>query len=159
MDSVIKFLQSQKLLAIATADSAGAWIANVYFVSDDSATLYFISPESTRHSQMIIENSTVAISVAWFDPKNHVDRKAVQATGSCTQVVDSDEIRKAIQLHNSEFPEFAKRITPEWIATNEFGSRVWKIVPDFIKYWDDELFGDDESVEINVSRETFRQTS
>lgn len=154
MELALKFLRAQQLLAIATADSNGSWIASVYFVSDERGCLYFVSPESARHSQLILKDSKIAFLTSWFDPNDHANRKSIQGTGLCHVVSDKDEIRKAVHLHNAVFEEFADRITPDWIETNEFGSKVWKIAPEYLKFWDDELFGDDEFTEIIVSRET-----
>lgn len=152
MNSWNAFLRSQQVLSIATADASGPWIANVYFVCDENGAVYFISPDSAKHSTMILLDPNVAFSAVWFDPTNHSNRKSIQGLGECMVVSDVNEIAAAVGMHNKEFPEFSSRITPEWIKTNEYGSKVWKIKPHFIKYWDDELYGEEESKEFVVSR-------
>lgn len=147
MKEVLKFLKSQKLMVIATHDKKDVWVANVYFSADAKGNLYFISPEDTKHSHMILKNPNVAFSIAWFDPKNHKNRKAVQGLGVCCPAKTEKEIETGVKLHNQNFPEFKERITMEWIHTNEWGSKVWILKPSYIKYWDDELYGDDETKE------------
>lgn len=154
MDKVIKFLSSQKLLSIAVTDSNGPWIANVYFVCSEAGVLYFVSPKSNRHSRAILANSKIAFSSAWFNPAKTDDRKAIQGTGNCFVVTNPIEIAQALNLLHKSFPEFKDRITFEWICENVFESKVWKIQPTYLKYWDDELYGEDEFIEENVSRET-----
>lgn len=134
-------------MVVATNDQKDVWVANVYFGADESGTLYFISPEDTKHSQMIPKNPQVAFSIAWYNPKNHADRKAVQGLGTCRPAENENEIATGVRLHNQNFPEFKKRITMDWIYSNEYGSKVWILKPTYIKYWDDEVYGKEESEE------------
>lgn len=138
-------------MVIASSDESGPWIANVYFCADDSGELYFISPEKNRHSQMILQNPNVAFSVAWFDSNNHKNRKGVQGLGTCHIAESEEEIEIGVGLYSANFPESKERITAEWVHTNEWGSKVWILKPSYMKYWDDELYGDDESKEFVIS--------
>lgn len=147
MEKVIKFLKDRKLLAIAPHGTDGPWIANVYFGIDEQGTNYFISPENNKHSKMLLQKPQIAFSVAWFNESNHEDRKAVQGLGICRPAQTEDEIVIGVKLHNENFPEFKERITIDWIKTNEWGSKVWVLQPSYIKYWDDELYDDDETEE------------
>lgn len=147
MREPLQFIQSQKLMVIATSDKENIWVANIYFGCDSLGVIYFISPEDTKHSQMILKRPNVAFSIAWFDPKNHENRKAVQGLGMCRVAKNEEEIATGVKLHNQNFPEFKERITTQWIHDNEWGSRVWVLEPTYIKYWDDELYGADETKE------------
>jgi uncharacterized protein YhbP (UPF0306 family) len=147
MEKWLQFLQGQKLLVLASHDEKDVWVANVYFGTDEKGTLYFISPKDNRHSAMILKNPNVAFSIAWFDATNHKNRKAVQGVGVCRPAENDGEIATGVQLHNQHFPEFKERITIDWIRTNEYGSCVWVLKPSFMKYWDDEIYGDEESEE------------
>ncbi|MDO8571780.1 MAG: pyridoxamine 5'-phosphate oxidase family protein [bacterium] len=141
------FIKGQKLVVIATADTTGPWVANVYYGVDDRGVLYFISGDGAKHSQMIVKDSRVAFSIAWFDANNHKDRKAIQGLGICRPAKDAEEIATGVRLHNENFPEFKERITVDWVHTNEWGSKVWVLTPTYMKYWNDELYGEDESKE------------
>lgn len=134
-------------MVLASHDAKDIWVANVYIGTDATGAIYFISPTTNRHSQMILKNPQVAFSVAWFDVANHKNRKAVQGLGMCRLAETEDEIATGVRLHNQNFPEFKERITVEWIYTNEWDSKVWVLEPTYLKYWDDELYGDDESQE------------
>jgi len=151
MEQVLKFIESQKLMVIASHDEKEIWVANVYIGTDEKGHIYFISPENNRHSQMILKSPEIAFSIAWFDPTNHKNRKAVQGLGSCRPAENEDEIKTGVKLHNQNFPEFKERITVDWIHNNQWGSRVWVLKPAFLKYWDDELYGDDETREFNLN--------
>ena len=137
-------------MAIASHDENKVWLANVYIGTDEKGLIYFISPEDTKHSRMILKNPQVAFSIAWFDPINHKNRKAVQGLGVCRIAENKNEIEVGIKLHNQNFPEFKERITVDWIHTNKLGSKVWVLKPTYMKYWDDEIYGDDESEEFTI---------
>ena len=149
MDNLLKFIKSQKLMVIASHGEKYIWVANVYYGIDDNFKFYFVSPEDTKHSQQILKNPKIAFSVVWFDPANHKNRKAVQGLGSCRLAQNEEEMAKGVQLHNYNFPEFAQRITVEWIHANEFESRIWVVEPSYMKYWDDELYGEKETEEFS----------
>ena len=48
-------------------------------------------------------------------------------------------------MHNLNFPEFSEKITVDWVKSDKNKSRVWIIEPDYMKYWNDELYGDEET--------------
>lgn len=149
INKLLKFIKSQKLMVIASSNGEDVWVANVYYGIDDKVMIYFISPEDNRHSKMILKNPKIAFSIAWFDANNHKNRKAIQGVGICRPAENEEEIKIGVRLHNQNFPEFKERITVDWIHNNEWGSKVWVLKPTYIKYWDDELYGDDETEEFN----------
>lgn len=151
MQAALDFLKNQKLVAIACTDENGPWIANVYYGADNNGKIYFISPQKNRHSEAILRNPHVAFTVAWFDPANHKNRKAVQGLGTCRQAKNSNEIVAGIKLLYDKFPDLRETLTVKWIMANIWGSRVWVIEPSYMKYWDDELYGEDESQEFFLS--------
>jgi len=151
MKNLLNFLKSQKLLVIGCKSEGDLWVANVYYGADDRGCLYFISSVTTRHSRLILNNPKVAFSIAWFDPGSYKNRKAVQGSGFCRPAESEKEIEVGVGLHNKNFPEFSERITVEWIGDNERGSTVWVLKPQYIKHWDDELYGEDGTKEFSFS--------
>ena len=141
-----EFLKKQKLMTIASCEG-GIWIASVYYGVDDDLRIYFISPMDAKHSKQILQSSEIAFAVAWYDTKNPGNRKAVQGLGTCTMAESEKDIRKGMQLHNRNFPQFADRLTPEYLLANDQGTRVWIVAPKYVKFWNDELYGDEETEE------------
>jgi len=148
-EDLLKFLKSQRLLVIASSENNDTWICNVFYGVDENCKLYFISDEETKHSEQIMKNSNVAFSVAWFNEKDHTDKKAVQGKGDCRIATSDQEIKKGVELHNKYFPGFADTITVDWVKSKDHKSHVWVITPNYIKYWDDELYGDEETEEFS----------
>ena len=134
-------------MTIASCDDKDIWIANVYFSVDENATIYFISPKDTKHSKMILKNPKIAFSMAWFDNNNHKNRKAVQGLGMCRPAKNPAEIVAGIKLLYKKFPDLRSILTIKWIKTNAWGSKIWILKPSYMKYWDDEIYGDKESEE------------
>jgi len=140
----LKFLKSQKLMTLATHSNKEVWIANVYFGVDEKSAIYFISPKDTKHSKMIQKNSKVAFSISWFDQKNHRNRKAIQGLGVCSTAKNPKEIATGIKLLYKKFPDLRDILTVKWILTNAWGTKIWVLKPTYMKYWDDEVYGEDE---------------
>ena len=145
-DNLLKFLKSQKLLVLASS-SQTPWISNLFYGVDENFKIYFVSNEETKHSKQILENSRVAFSIAWFNTEDSEDRKGVQGTGTCKIAQIDEEITRGVELHNLKFPEFKDKITFDWIKSVDNKSHIWIIEPDYIKYWDDEFYGDEETEE------------
>ena len=146
MDELTQFLQTQKILQIAP-QSDEPWIANVLMGCNSPKKLYFVGSPATRYGQLLTENKRLAFATAWHQQDNHLDRKGIQGTGTAHFSTDETEIVEGVTLHNQKYPEFAERITTDWVKENERGSGVWVITPDYIKFWNDELYGQDGSKE------------
>jgi len=147
-ENLLEFLKSQRLIVLASG-SETPWVSNIFYGIDNNFKIYFISGEETKHGQQILENSRIAFSIAWFNVKNHEDRKAVQGTGICRIADGDEEINKGVELHNLHFPEFAEQITVDWIKNDKNKFHVWVVEPDYMKYWNDELYGDEETEEFS----------
>jgi len=140
MEQALRFLSSQKTLAIASRSGPETWIANVYMASNDKGYIYFVSPETAKHSIMMKTDPHVAFATAWFDEKDHTNRKGIQGLGTCEVTTDLRKITEGIQLINAKFPDLKKKITVQYILENAWKSRMWIIKPSIIKHWDDELY-------------------
>ncbi len=137
---LFSFLSSQRLCVVATHAWDEIRTSNVFYGIDESYTFYFISNEETKHSKHILQNPSVAFSIARYDPTNHMDRKSVQCSWSCKKATTLDQITTWVTLHNTHYPEFAERITVDWALSEENKSHVWTITPTYIKFWNDELY-------------------
>ena len=145
---LLQFLKTQRCLVIASYDGE-LWISNVFFGVDDNFCIYFVSGTNERHSQQIQKNPEIAFSTVWYNEQDHTDRKGIQGTGTCALAEAREDIETGTALHNQNFPQFAEKIGPTYIQAEENDAAVWVITPHYIKYWDDELFG-------NKATEEFR---
>ncbi|MFA6447485.1 MAG: pyridoxamine 5'-phosphate oxidase family protein [Patescibacteria group bacterium] len=150
MEKPLKFIKTQKLMSLASQAGKDVWVANVYMAIDEKGTIYFVSPKKTKHGQMILKNPKVAFSIAWFDPKNLMNRKSVQGLGVCRLAKGPKEVATGAKLLYKKFPDLRKMLTVKWITTNAWGTKVWILKPTYMKYWDDEIYGDEESEEFII---------
>ncbi len=146
MEELENFLQKQRILQIAP-HAGDPWIANVFMGCQSPEKIYFIGSPKTLYGEKLLEDPKLAFATAWCDNNNHLDRKGVQGVGEAVLSQDEEDIAMGVKLHNQNYPEFAERITVDWVHTNERGSGVWIIRPTFIKFWNDELYGLDGSKE------------
>jgi general stress protein 26 len=148
-ESLLPFLQSQKILSFATQDEKNSpWITNVYYSVNDDYEIFFFSGTDTKHSRHLKQNSEVAYAVVWANPADEDDRKAIQAVGVCEQVKDPIKLAKLLTVHYKYFPDWKdedKDISD--IVKKVLKAGAYVIKPRYIKYWNDEVFGDDSTQE------------
>jgi len=145
---LLEFMKSQRIMAIASKGD-DVWITNVFYGVDDDFKIYFISDEDTKHGGQIKKDPNVAFSVAWFNENDHEDRKGIQGQGACRIAETDEEIAKGVKIHNTLYPKFAKEIDVEMIKSDLNKSHVYILEPTYIKYWDDELYGEEEDEEFH----------
>jgi uncharacterized protein YhbP (UPF0306 family) len=141
---LLKFIQSQKVLTIATVDSSNLpWVSNVYYSATDKGELFFISATTTNHSQHLLKQNQVAFSTVWYDPKNMEDRKSIQGKGTCERVTNILKMTELITNHLKFYPDWKDFLTTEAVLKELIEYRPYVIKPSYMKFWSDELFGED----------------
>lgn len=143
------FLKKQKLLILATVgDDGSPWTCNVYYSVSKNGKLFFVSSPNTEHSQHLEKNKNISFSVAWYDGGDLSNRKAVQGRGKCEKVTGAKETIQFLSNHYQYYPLWKDVITHEKMRKNAIESRPYIINPTYMKYWNDELFGDEGIREI-----------
>lgn len=148
--ALFDFMSSQKFLVLATVDEEGKpWIANVYFSVNEEFELFFVSPASTKHSKHIGKNPSVAFSTVWHDQDDLGNRKGIQGTGICERITNPLEITRHLDHHYKYFPAWRSSINLKNIIEKVIESRPYKIKADYIKFWNDELYGKEGTKEFS----------
>lgn len=148
MQELTDFIHTQRVLQIAPK-AAQPWITNVFMGCEEPTRLYFIGSRHAHYGQQLLASGEAAFATAWYNQTDHTDRKGIQGVGSVQLASAPEDIETGVRLHNKNYPEFAKRITVDWVHTNDKGSGVWIISPQFIKFWSDEHYGEEESREFS----------
>jgi uncharacterized protein YhbP (UPF0306 family) len=150
--TLLPFLQSQKVLVLATVDKKNnPWVSNVYFSVNKYYEFFFFSATDTQHSNHLISNENVSFAVVWHDSEDEGNRKAIQAKGVCKQIKDPIKLLKLVKNHYKYYPgwkEEGESIDDTVKKLLKTGAYV--INPDYIKYWDDEEFGEKKTEEYNL---------
>ncbi len=141
---LLKYLKSQRLMCISTCSSA-PWASIVFYTIDEDMRMYFVSEPESRHCTDISNNSNVACAV--FDSRQKAAKKkiGVQIQGIASEVKDHKEIKRALKMWNMSNPGLEKLINFDAIKKVSIESRVYRIEPKLIKFFNEKLYGDEGS--------------
>ncbi|HWZ65490.1 MAG TPA: pyridoxamine 5'-phosphate oxidase family protein [Patescibacteria group bacterium] len=91
-----QYLSQGKVMQIATQNGSQPWICAVYYVTDGSQNLYWLSLPTARHSQEIANNTKLAIAIAI-----KLDQPVIglQAEGVGSTVTEASIIADIMQLY------------------------------------------------------------
>jgi uncharacterized protein YhbP (UPF0306 family) len=134
--SICRYLMRHTTLSLATCHDNQAWSTDLFYASNDSCQLYFVSSGTTRHCQHIADNPQVSVSISgefadWGAIKglqldgvasvvSESDRDAVNATylakfpslQKLYQAPENEQDRQIVaRLSESHF----YRVTPRWV--------------------------------------------
>ena len=125
------------------------WIATVYYIVDKDLNLYFLSSASSRHAQYIFKNENVACNI--FDSHQKVtDKKVgVQIYGTCSALESVNEIEPILKMWHKLYPG-SKCSDLRKIKNHEIDTRVFKVVPKRIKFFNEQLFPDKGAMEVDL---------
>jgi uncharacterized protein YhbP (UPF0306 family) len=104
--SICRYLMRHTTLSLATCNDSQAWSTDLFYASDDSCQLYFVSSGTTRHCQHIADNPQVSLSISG----DYADWGAIiglQLDGVASVVSESD--RDAVtETYLAKFPSLQK---------------------------------------------------
>ena len=137
-----KFVESESVLTIATADACGSWSASVLYVADTSAepfTLYFLSSANSRHVKSLPVDGAAAVSIYSDYDGNWQSICGAQINGTIVQVTEQERGAVA-DRYFARFPEIKTLIDNPQTKQEEligaaFGrSNFFRVSPSFIRF-------------------------
>lgn len=142
-DRVNSLLQSCNVMSLATCEHDSPWAASVFFVSDETYRLYFISSETSRHSKNAAVNARAAATIN----NEHSDWLTIcglQVEGelSMTSLDKQDDI---LALYLKKFPsieklrDFPNNDQERLIAKKIVESRFYQLRPTTIRLIDNQM--------------------
>jgi len=128
--SICRYLVRHTTLSLATCHDGRPWSTDLFYASDDSCQLYFVSSITTLHCQHIAANSRVSVSIS-RQCAGWKDIKGLQLDGVASVVSETDR-DAVVEIYLAKFPALKKlhqaseifrvfressfyRISPEWI--------------------------------------------
>lgn len=139
-------------MSIATR-GRNPWIASVYYVIDPDLNLYFISPPDSEHIMQIKSNPEVACAIADSTQGANDKKIGLQLFGEASQVRSLNKIKWMLKMYNKLYPGTREKINYKNFQTKVMTSRVYKVVPKRIKFFNQELYGEDEEAIFNNSHD------
>lgn len=140
-------------LSLASTDGKKCWVSPLYYVTDKAFNFYFVSNINSIHSQNIIRNENIAVTI--FDSRlKPEDVNGVQFDGTC-KILSIKELPKVIKLlyskKSSELLKlrFKNYLNPfSYLKLTSF--RIFKIIPNNIYILNPEIYEDDVRVNVNL---------
>jgi uncharacterized protein YhbP (UPF0306 family) len=104
---VRRFLDGERTMTLAFADTAGPWAADVYYVRR-GAEFFVLSSPSSRHARAFSTGAAAAATVR-ADSRDWREIRGVQMSGRAGEVAAGPERETALGLYTGRFP-FATEI-------------------------------------------------
>lgn len=91
-----EYLNEANLMQLATVSNGKPWICSMWFVVDEDLNLYFFSSITTRHSQEISKDSSVAVAICLPHIPTENKVRSIQLEGTAELLTDPNDIETAI---------------------------------------------------------------
>ncbi|MDD3647220.1 MAG: pyridoxamine 5'-phosphate oxidase family protein [Candidatus Dojkabacteria bacterium] len=146
---VLRFLESNINLTLATSKGTQSWCSVVIFASDNDFTLYFTSDPTSRHVKELEKNPKVSFAI------NHerIEKgyiKAIQGEGVASKL-SLKEIPHTSKVYLKKFP-FSKSFLPglKKILSKGFRWQFYKIIVTKIFYMNKRLYDEGKRSEYEI---------
>lgn len=141
-------------MSLASTDGKKCWVSPLYYVMDKAFNFYFVSNVNSVHSQNIIKNKNVAVTI--FDSRLKPEEvNGIQFDGICS-ILSIKELPSAIKLLyskvNSELLKlrFKNYLNPlSYLKLTNF--RIFIIIPKNIYILNPDIYEDDIRVRVNLN--------
>ncbi len=125
-----ELLAQCRTAGLATTDARGKpHAANIQYAHDDRLNLYFVSSPDAAHSQHILTNPKIALTVYHPDDAEPQNIRGLQIHAHAEPVTDTIERHEAMRLYKARYTFIAKnpillaavkrqtlyRLTPTWL--------------------------------------------
>lgn len=137
---LLEYLKSRDLLILATN---GPTASTLYYGIDEDFNFYIVTSSASEHGVNFKKNPKVACVITdtnqkMFETSNKI---GVQMIGMIEQV-NEVELRKSLDVWSHGNNEMTEKFYKN-ISENLWKDRVFKILPKEIKWFNEELFGED----------------
>lgn len=141
LSEVYTFLQSNFQMVVGTFDTY-PWCATVYYTSDESLHLYFLSNPETIHCKQLAIQPSVSVCIADAPQNPTSKKKGLQMYGIAEQISDKQKIMHALHLWRKTLNVTSDAYTYEGMLKKAISGRMFKITPKKIKFFNEELWGE-----------------
>lgn len=107
-DAVRRMLAAHHTATLATAGEEGPWAAAVFYASDESLSLYFVSDPGTRHGRDLARDPRVAAAVNQ-DCGSWAEVRGLQIEGR-VDVLEGAARERALDCYLARFAEIGRLI-------------------------------------------------
>lgn len=146
----LDYMNEVHLMSLSTCSNEKPWTTTVFFAFDEDLNLFFISNSFRRHSKEIETNPNVSGSIV--KPHDSVENPkiGIQFEG-IARVANREEAQNAFDIFMGRFPKAEVHIpSVDEMFTNEKISKIYKIIPSKIIWFDEKNFPDNPIQELKL---------
>lgn len=149
---ILKFLKSNGILSLAVASDGTPWVCTLYYGVDNKMNLYVVTDPNNTHGNIMSGNPKVAFNV--FDSRQKITepKKGLQGKGKISMVRGPKDVTAALNLWHKANPGVEERITAKTILDKNSDTKIFKITPTYLKYFNKQLYGEKEYGILNLSK-------
>lgn len=136
-EAIADILSSNVLMSMATNIEGRSYISTSFYAYNDKLDFYFVSPPDSHHSQYVLDNPSVALSI--FDSSQKWDdaKQGLQLFGKCQRATGLDLI-EAGRLCMKRFVSLKTAIPNlDDIAKTAMSKKFYKIEVDSLQLFDE----------------------
>lgn len=142
--SAIKdFFESHTQFALAT-NGDHPWIATMFYGSDADLNIYFLTDPETIHAKGLKQNPLVSAVIADSPQDPGSKKKGIQLYGHALEITDEQEMGKAFEVWCRVLKVTDAKYSVDGVKSSKLKYRIYKLIPKKIKYYNEELWEDDE---------------
>ena len=134
LESVRRYLVRHTTLSLATCQDNRPWSTDLFYASDDSCRLYFISDVTTRHCQDIAANPQVSVSISG-QCAGWQEITGLQLDG-VAEIVSGADRDQVMELYLTKFPELKRLHQASKLLKPLLESSVYRISPRWVRLID-----------------------
>lgn len=141
---IFLFLKKNGILTLAVASENTPWLCTLYYGIDDQMNLYVVTDPNNNHGKIMTKNPKVAFNI--FDSHQLVTnpKKGLQGKGLISIVKGQKAVSEALEFWHKANPGVENRIIVKNILDEESDTKLFKITPTHLKYYNDQLYGKEE---------------
>lgn len=135
---LLEYLKTYRIMALATFGDP-PWMCWVLYIIDNNFNLYFVSHLESNHAQDIKVNKKVACGITDTIQDPTGEKKGVQLAGDCVEITTEKELHAFFSLWKSVINQNETKVTYENYKSGVMKTRVFKVKPKKIKWFNQSL--------------------
>jgi uncharacterized protein YhbP (UPF0306 family) len=147
---ITDFLKVNGVMTLATCEKNEPWVCTVYYGIDEKLNMFIVTDPNSRHGKSLANNPKVAFNIFDSHTKNTDPKQGVQGTGVIEQVKGIIEVTKALILWHKANPGLESRLDVKYLVKKASDARIYKVTPEYVKFFNKQLYGSDEFGEVKL---------
>lgn len=148
------YLQTAKLMQLATVSAGKPWVCNVWFAADEALSIYWFSSTTRRHSHEVVSDPHVAGAICLpFTPDDKP--RGLQFEGTAEQLRGEADIQRAISLYSPRI--FSATKVHDFMSRPDHPHCFYRIKPELFVLFDIEHFPGDPRQEYRLTSTKAKQ--